>query len=406
MDDSPTARLLYGVDVREGLKLLPDSSVHVVCPSPPYWGLRDYGVEGQIGLEESPDDYVNNLVEVFREVRRVLRPDGTLWLNLGDSYVNHPSSAVNRNGITGSLNGGKSEFVCRTETRGSQQRKVIPAGLKPKDLVGIPWRIALALQADGWYLRSDIIWHKPNPMPEAVTDRCTRSHEYVFMFAHPDSGGRYFYDNEAVREPSAQPDRVREDTFGGVSWKERHQHSEGGLFTGSTSRNKRTVWSINPRPYKGAHFATWPPELVETMIKAGSSQYGVCSKCSAPWQHEVERDSVRDMAEEREMPKTPLNVVRAGWRNAPAPMIQRDEWVPTCSCAGNTPVNATVLDPFSGSATTGYVALRLGRNYVGLDLNPEYLPMAETRVVGDAPPAKDVGAVAEGSALDIFGSDS
>ena len=195
-------RIEFG-DCRETMRRWSAEGVRVqTCvTSPPYFGLRDYGHEGQIGLEQTPEQYISAMVEVFRCVWDVLADDGTLWLNIGDSYVNHPSSAVNRNGMTGSLNNGKSEFDCRTGTRGSQQRKVIPEGMKPKDLMGIPWMLAFALRADGWYLRQDIIWHKPNPMPESVTDRPTRAHEYLFLMAKQP---RYYYDAEAVREPHAQ----------------------------------------------------------------------------------------------------------------------------------------------------------------------------------------------------------
>ncbi len=301
---------LYVGDALEVLRTLPDESVQCCVTSPPYWGLRDYGVEGQLGLEPTPFLYVEDMVTVFQGVRRVLRDDGTLWLNLGDSYA--------RQGGDGP-GGGNRELL---HMEGTQVRNCVPpAGLKPKDLVGIPWRVAFALQADGWYLRSDIIWSKPNPMPESVTDRPTKAHEYVFLFS---KSQRYFYDADAVAEPYQ------------TSTVERYQHP--GSFTGGkkynddgtnwgdqfdntrkpatlkASRNARTVWEITTQPYSGAHFATMPAELASRCIKAGSR--------------------------------------------------------PT----------DTVLDPFGGSGTTASVATGLGRNAIHIDLNPEYLDLAVERI--------------------------
>ena len=234
-DNPPSARLIYGVDVREGLKMLPDQSVQMVATSPPYWGLKDYGgVEGQLGLEATPEDFVAHLVEVFREISRVLRDDGVVWLNLGDTYNSGSGGycptdktpkfeQMNRIG-----EGSHQSWRKKTALTGHQ-------GLKRKDLVGIPWETALALRKDGWYLRSDIIWSKGTCMPEPVRDRPSKSHEYVFLLSKAD---HYYYDQEAVRAPSG--------------------------------RNLRTVWQVNPRGFAGAHFATWPKKLVETMVKAGS----------------------------------------------------------------------------------------------------------------------------------------
>ena len=221
------------------LRQIPSSIVQTCVTSPPYWGLRDYGVDGQIGLEDSPDAYVASIVDVFREVRRVLRDDGTLWLNLGDSYT------------------GAGEVI----------------GLKPKDLVGIPWRVAFALQADGWYLRSDIIWHKPNPMPESVTDRPTKSHEYVFLLSKSE---RYYYDSEAIRELDAggkSGNVARKIANGAIGVRPAdHLGSSVPWESDGTGRNARTVWKIATKPYAGAHFATFPPEIPERCIKAGSRE--------------------------------------------------------------------------------------------------------------------------------------
>ncbi|MFM2124578.1 MAG: Bordetella phage vB BbrM [Acidobacteriota bacterium] len=251
-------KILQG-DCVQSLKQLADESVQCCVTSPPYFGLRDYGHDGQIGLEPTPDDYVAKIVEVFREVRRMLRKDGTLWLNLGDSYArqggresNQPRHWDGREQDPGSMHG---------------TRQAADIGLKPKDLIGIPWRVAFALQADGWYLRQDIIWHKPNPMPESVQDRCTKAHEYVFLLSKSD---RYYYDAGAIEEEASQPDRVRSDKVGGNKYIEGIKHSDGSTFTGSATRNKRSVWTINTQPFKGAHFATFPVELPRLCILAGT----------------------------------------------------------------------------------------------------------------------------------------
>ena len=252
-------KILIG-DCRDVLRRLPDASVQCCVTSPPYFGLRDYGVAGQIGLEPTPDDFVAEMVAVFREVRRVLRGDGTLWLNLGDSYStdgrkgrSHMGTGMNSAYSTWSVRGGP--------------------GLKPKDLIGIPWRVAFALQADGWYLRSDIIWHKPNPMPESVTDRPTSAHEHVFLLS---KSARYFYDAEAVREANSNPDLAecitpRKDRSGNGEW----QPGTGGRM-GSVrdGRNLRNVWTVATKPFSGAHFATFPPALIEPCVKAGCPKGG------------------------------------------------------------------------------------------------------------------------------------
>lgn len=228
------------------LKGLPDGSVNCCVTSPPYFGLRDYGVDGQIGLELTPEQYVAKMVEVFREVRRVLRDDGTLWLNIGDSYVGATSQHKD-----GGSQGYNSCIAKKTMSgipqngRGDRNRALYKAGIKMKDLIGIPWMLAFALRADGWYLRQEIIWHKPNPMPESVKDRCTKAHEQVFLLS---KSARYYFDSEAMREDAVD---------------------------GSGKRNRRSVWSVATRPYKGAHFATFPPALIEPCILAGCPADGV-----------------------------------------------------------------------------------------------------------------------------------
>jgi DNA modification methylase len=297
-------------DAIEVLKTMPDQCINTCVTSPPYWGLRDYGVDGQLGLEPTPEEYVANLVEVFREVRRVLRDDGTLWLNLGDSYN---GARMNRSGQHG-YKDGRSNRDKRFSVGGVE-------GLKPKDLVGVPWRVAFALQADGWYLRSDIIWHKPNSMPESVTDRPTKAHEYIFLLA---KSRRYFYDADAIREPHAEASIARwsdggEDTDNTKYRKERPDTSVGNLRNGSNplhpaGRNKRTVWTVPTQPFPEAHFAVFPPALITPCILAGC------------------------------------------------------------------PVGGTVLDPFAGSGTTLLVATQHHRKSIGIELNPEYVEIAKRRL--------------------------
>lgn len=297
-----SVNLRYGVDARKTLASIAAKSVQTCITSPPYYGLRDYGQTSQIGLNVTIDEYVASLVDVFRKVRRVLRDDGTLWLNLGDSYASGgrtyraPDGKDSKNGrVTGSY--GPTD----------------PDGIKPKDLLGIPWRVAFALQADGWYLRQDIIWHKTNPMPESVRDRCTRAHEYLFLLSKSE---RYYFDSEAIREPAVGKNR-HDLTGGRYKPPGQTEHTGSRNTTGKEPdglRNRRSVWVIATQPYRGAHFAVFPPALVEPCILAGS---------------------------------------RAG---------------------------DLVLDPFSGSGTTGAVALAHGRSYLGCDLNSAYLDLALARI--------------------------
>ena len=365
-------------DCRSALKTLPDASVNCCVTSPPYWGLRDYQtgeweggeptcdhnvlkdwdgpgfaaqmcklcgalkVDRQIGIETTPEAYVENLVAVFREVRRVLTPDGVLWLNLGDSYASGKGSCFNPGGGSKSLGQNRKAAGAHPLNRGNKST-LAASGLKPKDLVGIPWRVAFALQADGWWLRQDIIWHKPNPMPESVTDRCTKAHEYIFLLTKSD---RYFFDGAAIREPSVTNDTRRPYGSPGANaldprgkQGEGQQRGKGGrnAFRGQGHfrdgengpanragrdmrdvgagevRNRRSVWTVATRPYNGAHFATFPPELIAPCVLAGCPQGG------------------------------------------------------------------TVLDPFAGSGTTGEVASSNGRRAVLVELNPEYAKLAQDR---------------------------
>jgi DNA modification methylase len=330
-----TSRILVG-DVRDVLRRLPDGAVHCVVTSPPYWALRDYGVDGQLGGEATPEEYVETMLGVFREVRRVLRDDGTLWLNLGDSYINGKGAS-----------GGTDPMQSARRFGARPNDKPAPPGFKRKDLVLIPFMVAAALRADGWYLRQDIIWHKRNPMPESAKDRPTTSHEHVFLLS---KSIRYYYDAAAIAEPIEHPDDSTQDDVNRAFSRRRQtatevrqepitksqQRDENGLrpsgrmgrapgwrHQGSadqpTMRNKRSVWSISTEPFGGAHFATFPTKLVEPCILAGC------------------------------------------------------------------PDGGTVLDPFAGAGTTGLVASRLGRRFIGVELSAPYAELARARIAADAP---------------------
>jgi len=273
----------YIGDCCDLMRQIPDESIHCVVTSPPYWGLRDYGVDGQFGLEKTPDDFVTKTVEVFREVWRVLRDDGTLWLNLGDSYC--ASGGDTRVGFNARYHGQNPE----TPTKQNSHKKIkgLVSGLRAKNLVGMPWRVAFALQADGWILRSDIVWHKPNPMPESVTDRPTKSHEYIFLMT---KSPKYYYDAEAIKERAnlssqrSKPVNAKE-SVGNTGSSKRTDFEK--IRHAVTERNKRSVWTVPAAPYSGAHFATYPPKLIEPCILAGTSPT-VCGVCATPWVRQVE----------------------------------------------------------------------------------------------------------------------
>lgn len=301
-------------DAVEQLRTLEPESVDTCVTSPPYYDLRDYGAPGQIGMEAAPEEYIENLVRVFREVRRVLRPDGTLWVDIGDSYATR--------------SGRKPPTNTRNSTGHTEKR--VPSGYKYKDLMGIPWMLAFALRADGWYLRQDIIWSKSNCMPESVRDRCTKSHEYIFLLSKSE---RYYFDAKAISEPVASR-KGKAKTFrgggtytGGRSFKNHtkvERESHGNTENRAGKRNKRSVWTVSTSGYRGAHFAVYPEKLVEPCVLAGC------------------------------------------------------------------PVGGTVLDPFTGSGTTGVVAKRLGRNFVGAEINPEYWEMAMGRIASTRPEAEQI----------------
>jgi len=335
--------IIYNENCLTGLKKMPDNSVDCCITSPPYFGLRDYGTDEQMGLEATPELFIEKLTEVFTEVRRVLKTEGTLWLNLGDSY------SGSGKGI-GDTTGDKWKQATNKGSRNGKFLK-INTGLKPKDLIGIPWMAAFALRSSGWYLRQDIIWHKPNPMPESVTDRCTKSHEYVFLLS---KSAKYYYDHEAIKQPMAAnsinrlsqnvdgqegSDRVpgktngkmkavrangivrdrmldydsKEKTLRGNNNRGQYQ-KESDIPLPDALANKRSVWTVTTKPFSGAHFATFPQDLIVDMIKAGCPEGGI------------------------------------------------------------------ILDPFMGAGTTAVVARKLNRNFIGYELNPEYLKIAETRL--------------------------
>lgn len=327
---------IYNQDCIEGLKGLTDGSVNCCITSPPYYGLRDYSVDGQIGLEKTPEEYIDKMVAVFNEVKRVLKKEGTLWLNIGDSYCASRTGSGDQASST--LQGGKSNQV----EAGKRPNKRPGNGLKAKDLIGIPWMLAFALRSDGWYLRQDIIWHKPNPMPESVTDRCTKSHEYIFLLS---KSAKYYYDQDAIKqliqdssvkrllqniENQNGSERVPGKTNGNMKavikgYKHRGEgdkklsgHSgnfdSNGVLIGDGKANKRSVWTVNTMPYSEAHFATFPEDLIVDCIKAGCPEDGI------------------------------------------------------------------ILDPFMGAGTTGLVARKLHRNFIGFELNPEYIRIAERRL--------------------------
>ena len=386
-------------DVLEVLKTLPDELVDCIITSPPYWAQRDYGVEGQIGLERTPEEYVEKLATIFRETRRVLKKTGTLWLNLGDTYYGggfghgdddtdeefaekYPKQATNR---------GTASIEARDKL--NKIRSSRHPVLKPKDLVGIPWRVALALQEDGWWLRQDIIWHKINAMPEPVKDRFVKSHEYIFLLSKsPD----YYFDSYTVKEPYTEPlnrwggdilvargESLRDASTGHNTYRNRNMRPD------PRGRNRRDVWSIPTRPFHGAHFATFPEDLIEPMILAGCPEF-VCKKCGKP----RERMFCKKENKGEEKPPSPKfanSLVssagdRAFYYTEQQKTLVDDEgdkeefcgWS-DCGCgAGFMP--GIVLDPFMGSGTVGLVARKLGRYYIGIELNPKYAEMARKRI--------------------------
>jgi len=383
---------IYQGDCIDVLTQLTEQGVRVqtVVTSPPYWSLRDYGVQGQIGLEPTPEEYVEKMVQVFRSVRNVLRDDGTLWLNIGDSYASGASGDNLKNTyvqkMAGSINlpgeGGRKDSPARK--RKPLKHKLI----KQKDMVGIPWMLAFALRADGWYLRSDIIWSKPNPMPESVTDRPTKAHEYVFLLTKK---AKYYYDAEAIKTPSGFPDQERK--HGQPVDRKRFPTIQ---INGVRNRDKqypmanaRSVWHISTQSYKEAHFATFPEKLVEPCILAGTSEKGCCGQCETPYQRIVEPNLVptkkaakRNIKDSRDFSADKGDQGSNRQKDGHVPGWSRADitlgWEPQCTCNADVKP-CTVLDPFFGSGTTGAVAERLGRYWIGSELNPEYVELSKQR---------------------------
>lgn len=362
----------YCGESEQVLSELPENFIQSCVTSPPYFGLRDYGVDGQIGNESTPAEFVDRLVGVFRQVRRVLRPDGTLWLNLGDSYNAYNG---NRGKSTGSANKNSHDIMPRLPKGNGLTDK----SLKQKDLMGIPWRVALALQADGWWLRDAIIWHKPSAMPKRLTDRTTDCHEYVFLLT---KSPKYFFDHVAIREPAATAGRQNKTADGWDTSKGSHGtvHRAGrekGRKNGDVqclTRNARSVWSITTSPFKGAHYATFPPKLVERCLLAGTSEKGACSICGAPWKRVTEKQTIR---RERPNAKTRRHNEGNGVASCDNTVAGVDHvtigWERTCDCQMGDVAPCVVLDPFIGSGTTAMVANQLGHQCVGIDLSAEYL---------------------------------
>ena len=439
-------------DCIESMKKLPAESVDMCVTSPPYYGLRNYGtaqwdggdaacdhkrpplggsglssplnsnangekkeaqrtqqyrdtcgkcgakrVDDQIGLEETLSGYIDNMVTVFNEVHRILKPEGTLWLNLGDSYNGSGGAGGDYN--KGGLKEGQPKYLGRNEPT-----------LKRKDLMGVPWRVAFALQEAGWYLRQDIIWAKPNCMPEPIKDRCTKSHEYLFLLTKQE---KYYYDHVAIKEPVLTASLKRAET----SWDSDHPstgfhgngiHTEkmGTRFVDPAGRNKRSVWTVSPKPYKGAHFAVFPPELIEPCILAGTSAKGCCSKCLAPHTRKTGRqcsecpciiptqakecpdcgyrntgwlDERTTNADKRAGEDNTVGSLTARKKVMKSAMIASTTFFPTCECDADV-IPCTVLDPFGGSGTTAGVAVKHGRNAILCELNEEYAALIPSRV--------------------------
>ena len=411
-------------DALSVLRSMPDEVIQCVVTSPPYWGLRTYGHWGMqilfgsladfgmpskhrdrwwnrirwraaerggvwsrnkrswigaLGFEPTPDEYLKNMTAIFREIRRVLRPDGTCWINMGDSYTSG-DRATFRSGASSNKN---------HQVQDDQARPQTPPGLKPKDLVGMPWRLAFALQADGWYLRQDIIWAKPNPMPESVTDRCTKSHEYIFLMT---KSAKYFCDMEAVREitgnegyvcksnkPTGKYEYGDEDTIKTKGSQHSNHHE---MRNNPNGRNKRSVWTIPTQGYKEAHFATFPEKLIVPCIKAGTSEKGCCPACGMPWARVVEKSEVEKRQTNTKYPGG-HTMSTTKWDDP----IQRNTlgWRPGCECFGYVKqgpltIPCIVLDPFMGSGTTAFISRKLNRRWIGIELSEEYIKIAHKRL--------------------------
>ena len=428
-------------DCLQSLKKLEDQSINTCVTSPPYWGLRDYGTaeweggdpdcdhvanpnatkkmgneefnknrpsrestktkgyyekecpkcgaikkDSQLGMEDTPEEFVYNLVKVFREVKRVLRDDGTVWLNLGDSYMGGGGGNYNKTGI--SQAGG--QHLTNVRNRKDFIKK---SGVKPKDLVGIPWRVALALQQDGWYLRQDIIWHKPNPMPESVKDRCTKAHEYIFLLS---KSPKYYFDNEAIKEDAKFPDGPSSPHNIKKGQGEYGMDTRGGLnkIGAIEKKNKRSVWTVTTKPFKGAHFATFPMDLIEPCVLAGCPEK-ICVDCGKPYERvlkNIETKPIKNIKKKNNRKQFESSMGGGGtsfkghsgyFKSDGTPIVKPKIDLglqKQCDCKTDETKAGTVLDPFAGSGTTGIVAAGNDRNAILLELNEDYIQIALNRI--------------------------
>lgn len=429
---------ILNIDALEGLKTLPDESVNCIITSPPYWGLRDYGVNGQVGLEDTPESYIKNMVLIFREAKRVLSKDGTCWINIGDTYwggkgTSGSSSKETQNkryNKSKSITPGTSQVGGKGQTRPQDKKHT---SIKPKDLVGIPWMLAFALREDGWYLRQDIIWQKPNCMPESVNDRCTKNHEYIFLLS---KSRKYYFDQEAILQEASPHThaRVSKDAMkkskiddvvrqkgslspqsgerkkrtprpnidnkggnqgtGGIPITRKNQPTGSGnknnpsfdaaLINVVTKVNKRSVWSVPTKGVKEAHFATYPENLIKDCVLAGCPE-NVCSSCGAPVKRIVEKKRIR----RDELPKDDPRYRPARYEGSYSEINGKSDagysetktlgWEKSCDCNEDL-VPGVVYDPFMGSGTTAIVARKLNRNFIGTELNSDYIKIANNRL--------------------------
>lgn len=340
----PELNKIYLGSALEVIKTWPANFVQTCITSPPYFNLRSYLPEGhpdkskEIGLESSPKEFIDNLVSIFHEVKRVLRDDGTCWINISDSYSGSMKGKVSNGYVAGKLQKGNKGSI------GLAVPDWKALGVGPKNLLGIPWKLAFALQDDGWTLRQDVIWSKASCMPESVKDRCTRSHEYVFMLT---KNSDYFYDNDAIKEESVIPEGTKMAKGSEERLDEDGVNARPSEYWEATGfRNKRSVWTINPEPIRDAHYAHYPQALVTPCVLAGTSAHGACKECMAPWQRTEDGEG----------------------------------WEATCRCKTDAVVPCVCLDPFSGSGTTSLVALKNKRNFIGCELNPEYIKISDNRL--------------------------
>lgn len=360
---------VYLGDSLETIKTFKNESIDCVVTSPPYYGLRDYGMDGQIGLEETPGAYIQRLVELFREIRRVLKDDGTIWVNIGDSYYGGgKTSSISDNG-SGEKQKSNKGAVSRENLPNNRRKSDT---YKPKDLIGIPWMLAFALRADGWYLRQDIIWHKPNPMPESVTDRCTKSHEYIFLLSKSE---KYYFDHEAIQEEAVtqiDPRIGRREEYNGIRQRQEGTGNRAFVSLKTRPRFGGTKYGDNDDPhYKTKSGKEWEPQM-----RTKNCQYDGQRPNTMHIKRELgESDENYVVRNKRDVWSVPVRPNKeAHFATYPEMLIQ------PCILAG-CPENGVVLDPFMGSGTTGIVARKLNRNYIGCELNPEYQRMAERRIL-------------------------